>query len=68
MNRHANLINDVADGILVLRSRDGVPITDAQAQERARNIVAGLLGNYSVRELPPVPCRPPSRRRKRARS
>lgn len=45
------LIADVTAGILVLKTRDGVEITIGQAMERARNIVAGLLGNYEIRKV-----------------
>lgn len=34
----------VADGLRVLRTRDGVPLTDDMIDERARNIAAGLTG------------------------
>lgn len=34
----------IKESILVLRVRDGLPITDAQAQERAGNIVTLLQG------------------------
>ena len=43
------LLQDVADGIRVLPTRDGVDLTDEQIIERARNIVTGLLGNYRIR-------------------
>jgi hypothetical protein len=55
------LLQDVAAGIRVLQSRDGIPITDEQILERARNIVAGLVGNYrivSVESPAPRPARP----------
>jgi hypothetical protein len=48
-----SLLHDVAEGIRVLQSRDGVMLSEAQIQERARNIVAGLLGNYRIRPLDP---------------
>ena len=34
----------VADGLRVLRTRDGVPLTEDMIMERARNIVTGLTG------------------------
>lgn len=37
----------------MLQTRDGVDITNEQVLERARNIVAGLLGNYKIRSLEP---------------
>jgi hypothetical protein len=45
------LLQDVAEGIRVLQTRDGVELTDAQILERARNIVTGLLGNYHIRSI-----------------
>ena len=35
----------------MLLTRDGVPLSDDQIEERARNIVAGLLGNYRITSL-----------------
>jgi hypothetical protein len=45
------LLQDVADGIRVLQTRDGVELSDEQIIERARNIVTGLLGNYRIRSI-----------------
>lgn len=45
----ASLIKDVSEGLLVLR-RLGFDISDAQIDERARNIVTGLVNNYFVAE------------------
>ena len=45
------LLQDIADGIRVLQTRDGVELSDEQILERARNIVTGLLGNYRIRSL-----------------
>jgi|SRR5690242_3243883 hypothetical protein len=45
------LLQDVAEGIRVLQTRDGVDLTNEQILERARNIVTGLLGNYRIRAL-----------------
>jgi hypothetical protein len=42
------LLQDIAAGIRVLQSRDGVPLSDEQILERARNIVTGLIGNYRI--------------------
>jgi hypothetical protein len=47
------LLDDVAAGIRVLRTRDGVELSDTQVIERARNIVAGLIGNYRIQSLDP---------------
>ena len=44
-------MEDVAEGIRVLQTRDGVKLSDDQIVERARNIVAGLIGNYSFQSL-----------------
>lgn len=45
------LLRDVTAGIRVLQTRDGLGLTDAQITERARNIVAGLIGNYRIESL-----------------
>lgn len=45
------LLEDVSEGIRVLQTRDGVKLSDDQIVERARNIVAGLIGNYSIQSL-----------------
>jgi hypothetical protein len=45
------LLQDIAEGIRVLQTRDGVDLTNEQILERARNIVTGLLGNYRIRSL-----------------
>jgi hypothetical protein len=45
------LVDDVADGIRVLQTRDGVKVSEDQIVERARNIVAGLIGNYRIQTL-----------------
>ncbi|HET6147103.1 MAG TPA: hypothetical protein VFH68_06185 [Polyangia bacterium] len=47
------LLQDVAQGIRVLQSRDGIALSDEQILERARNIVAGLVGNYRIVSLDP---------------
>jgi len=47
----AALVSDVSAGLRVLRTRDGVPLTEAQVSDRARNIVAGLIGNYRIERL-----------------
>jgi hypothetical protein len=44
-------VEDVAEGIRVLQTRDGVKLSDDQIVERARNIVAGLIGNYTFQSL-----------------
>lgn len=45
------LLQDIAEGIRVLQTRDGIDLTNEQILERARNIVTGLLGNYRIRSL-----------------
>jgi hypothetical protein len=52
------LLQDVASGIRVLQSRDGIMLSDEQILERARNIVAGLVGNYRIVSLDPASPRP----------
>jgi hypothetical protein len=46
------LVDQVEEGIRVLRIRDGMAVTEAQVHERAANIVTGLMGLYDVRPLP----------------
>jgi len=48
------LLQDVAAGIRILRTRDGLDVSDEQVLERARNIVTGLVGNYRIASLDPV--------------
>ena len=45
------LLQDIAEGIRVLQTRDGVDLSNEQILERARNIVTGLLGNYRIRSI-----------------
>ena len=45
------LLQDIAEGIRVLQTRDGVLLSNEQILERARNIVTGLLGNYRIWSL-----------------
>ena len=44
----AKLLADVSAGIRVLATRDGLALSEKQVAERARNIVAGLMGNYRI--------------------
>ena len=48
------LVADVAAGVAMLREPHvaGVALTDEQVMDRARNIVGGLLGNYTFAPLP----------------
>src|SRR4051794_23958115 len=60
------LLQDIASGIRVLRTRDGLDVSDEQILERARNIVTGLVGNYRIASLDPATTKPatgPARRR-----
>jgi hypothetical protein len=45
------LVDIVADGIRVLRTRDGVQVSDEQALERANNIVCALVSGYEMHEV-----------------
>ena len=45
---NASMLRLVAECLRVFRTRDGLPITEAQIDERARNIVCALAGNYNV--------------------
>ena len=47
----ARLLTDVSAGIRVLKSRDGLTLTEIQIRERAHNIVMGLLMNYRIEAL-----------------
>jgi hypothetical protein len=47
----SRLIADVKAGILVLATVHGLPVTDEAAQDRANNIVCGVVNNYDVRDL-----------------
>jgi hypothetical protein len=45
------LLDDVSAGIRVLRARDGITLSDDQIQERARNIVMAIVGNYRIESI-----------------
>lgn len=45
------LMADIAAGLRVLRTRDELPLSEAQIEERARNVVAGLVENYRIERL-----------------
>ena len=51
------LVDDIAAGIRVLQSRDGVPVSNDQILERARNIVTALIGNYRIHSVEAKPRR-----------
>lgn len=48
----AALLSDITAGLLVLRTRDHMEISDRHITERANNIVAALVGNYEIKERP----------------
>lgn len=48
----ARLLALIEDGLRVLRTRDGLPVSDEQCQERANNIAAALLGHHLIVPLP----------------
>lgn len=43
------LVSAVADNIMVLRIRDGLEVTRADAEERARNLACLILLKYDIR-------------------
>jgi hypothetical protein len=45
------LVAEIAAGVDILRSRDGVVMTEEQARERGANIAARILGNYRIEPL-----------------
>ena len=47
----ARLLTDVSAGLRVLKSRDGLALTEGQIRERAHNIVMGLLMNYRIEAM-----------------
>lgn len=47
----SEIVEDIAAGIRVLRTRDGIDLQEDQIYERARNIAAGLIVNYEVASL-----------------
>jgi len=46
----ASLIDLLAEGIRVLKTRDAVELTEEQIIERARNLTTSLVGEYEVFE------------------
>lgn len=54
METRRALLDDIREGLLVFRKRDGIPIADDLIEERALNILTGLLGNYSIQKLPAI--------------
>jgi hypothetical protein len=48
----ARLVDDVLKGLRVFNTLDGLDIPDRLLEARARNIVAGLLGNYRIDNHP----------------
>ena len=47
----AAMTRDIAAGIRVLVTRDGVALSEEQVMERTNNIVTGLLGNFTIEAL-----------------
>jgi hypothetical protein len=45
------LLADVSAGLRVLRTRDGLPVTEEMVAERSANIVCALVGNYRIEPL-----------------
>lgn len=43
-----DMVDDVAAGIEVLRSMNGLPVTRDMAMERARNIIGRFVLNYRI--------------------
>jgi hypothetical protein len=48
----AALVEDIAAGIRVLRTRDGKPVTDEECEERARNICTSILLDFAFEKAP----------------
>ncbi len=48
------LVQLIAAGIRVFRTRDGKPITDEECLERARNIATQVIVEFELRRLPGV--------------
>ena len=49
------LVQLIAAGLRVFRTRDGKPLTDEECLERARNIATHVIVGYEMRELPALP-------------
>jgi hypothetical protein len=45
------IVNSIADGIRILRTRDGVPVSDAQCIERARNVALALVTDFDFEHV-----------------
>lgn len=45
------LVDEIAEGIRILRTRDACDVTDEQALERARNIAVGLSSRWEFIEI-----------------
>lgn len=45
------LVERIASGIRVLRTLHGVPVSEAQIYERARNVAQAIYLNYSLEPL-----------------
>lgn len=47
------LLADTKANLLILRTLDNIPITDAQIDDRANNLVMALLGSYRIERMKP---------------
>ncbi len=47
-----HLVADVLDGLRVFNTLHGLGIPEALLLDRARNLVAGLIANYDIKEFP----------------
>lgn len=55
----SELVDEIAEGLRVLQTRDGVELTEEQILERARNIATGLTHRWRFSEISPSPhCEP----------
>lgn len=50
----ADLIEQLAEGVRVLRVRDGMDLGEEAVFERARNMMTGLIANFDVTEKRPA--------------
>lgn len=46
----ARLVDDVMEGLRLLNTRYGLDVAEDVLADRARNIVAGLIGNYRIED------------------
>jgi hypothetical protein len=48
---YEDLVDDVLQGLLPLRTIYGLDVSDEALLDRARNVVAGLICNFDVRRI-----------------